>query len=179
MKQGDHMKCYMCGTEFSGKFCTNCGAIAKDEQSDYSNKPVVFVPPFPKNSAASENYNNYSGEQSSLGIKKRSIAVCILLTVITCGIYGIYWFIKLNDEANYLSSVPIPISGGTVFLLTIVTCGIYGLFWMYKQGEKLETARMQRNMQAGNLAVLYLILALLSFGIISYALMQYEINSMV
>ncbi|MBQ8350184.1 MAG: DUF4234 domain-containing protein [Ruminococcus sp.] len=112
-------------------------------------------------------------------MKKRSIAVCILLTVITCGIYGIYWFVKLNDEVNYLSSVQVPVSGGTALFLTIITCGIYGLFWMYNQGEKLETARMQRNMPAGNLAVLYLILAVLSFGIISYALMQYEINSMV
>lgn len=179
MKQGDHMKCYMCGTEFSGKYCTNCGAIAKDEQSDYSNKPVVLISPFQKNRASSENYNNYSNVNSSSGIKKRSIAVCILLTVITCGIYGIYWFVKLNDEVNYLSSVQVPVSGGTALFLTIITCGIYGLFWMYNQGEKLETARMQRNMPAGNLAVLYLILAVLSFGIISYALMQYEINSMV
>lgn len=169
----------MCGTEFSGKFCTNCGAIAKDSRSDYNNKPVIFVPAFSKNSDSSESYQNYSNVNSSLGIKKRSIAVCILLTIITCGIYGIYWFIKLNDEANYLCAAPAPVSGGTAFILTIITCGIYGLFWMYTQGEKLETARMQRNMTAGNLAVLYLVLALLSFGIISYALMQYEINSMV
>lgn len=182
MKQGDYMKCYMCGTEFSGKFCTNCGAIAKDGQSDNRNKPVIFVSPLNNNRDSSEsyqNYDNYGRAESALGIRKRSIAVCILLTIITCGIYGIYWFVKLNDEANYLSSVPVPISGGTALLLTILTCGIYGLFWMYKQGEKLEIARIQRDMPAANLAVLYLVFSLLSLGIISFALMQNEINSMI
>ena len=28
-------------------------------------------------------------------VKERNVVVCILLTIITCGIYGIIWFVSL------------------------------------------------------------------------------------
>ena len=34
-----------------------------------------------------------------MNIKPRNIVVAILLTIITCGIYGIYWTICLTREA--------------------------------------------------------------------------------
>lgn len=37
------------------------------------------------------------------GITARNIALCIIFTLITCGIYGIYWMIKINDEVNLLA----------------------------------------------------------------------------
>lgn len=78
-------------------------------------------------------------------MKQRSVGIAILLSIITCGIYGIYWLIMLNDETNYVSGHQQDgTSGGVVFLLTLVTCGIYGYYWCYKQGEKLNEAKMQR-----------------------------------
>ena len=70
-------------------------------------------------------------------MKQRNIAVCILLLFVTCGIYGIYWMIVLNDETNALSG-RIGTSGGTVFLFSLITCGIYSLFWMYQMGNAVE-----------------------------------------
>ena len=35
-------------------------------------------------------------------IQRRSIAMCIILSLVTCGIYGIYWFVVLTDDANTL-----------------------------------------------------------------------------
>ena len=76
-------------------------------------------------------------------MKQRSVGIAILLSIITCGIYGIYWLIMLNDETNYVSGHQQDgTSGGVVFLLTLVTCGIYGYYWCYKQGEKLNEAKM-------------------------------------
>lgn len=75
-------------------------------------------------------------------MKQRSVGIAILLSIITCGIYGIYWLIMLNDETNYVSGHQQDgTSGGVVFLLTLVTCGIYGIYWCYKQGEKLNEAK--------------------------------------
>ena len=34
-----------------------------------------------------------------MAIKKRNIVTCILLSIITCGIYGIYWLIVMTSEA--------------------------------------------------------------------------------
>lgn len=33
-------------------------------------------------------------------MRERNIAVAIILTIVTCGIYGIYWFIVLTDDAR-------------------------------------------------------------------------------
>lgn len=57
-------------------------------------------------------------------MKQRSVGIAILLSIITCGIYGIYWLIMLNDETNYVSGHQQDgTSGGVVFLLTH-TCNL-------------------------------------------------------
>ena len=109
-------------------------------------------------------------------IEKRSIPLCIVLSIVTCGIYGIYWFVKLTDDTNQITNDPNATSGGIAFLLTLVTCGIYGIYWAYKQGEKLDNLKAQRGLPTSNQAILYLILELFGLGIIAYALMQDEIN---
>lgn len=114
-----------------------------------------------------------------MGIQPRNIAVCIVLSIVTCGIYGLYWFIKLTDEANALAEVQAPTSGGTALLLTIITCGIYGWFWCYKQGEKLDAAKTAKGEPSSNSGVLYLVLQFVGLGIVAYALMQNEINKLV
>ena len=71
-------------------------------------------------------------------MKKRSIAGCIILTLVTFGIYGIYWFVKLTNETNRLAPEEATMSGGLAFLVTICTLGIYGLYWGYKLGKKMD-----------------------------------------
>ena len=36
-------------------------------------------------------------------IERRNIAVCIVLTLVTCGIYGIYWIVCLTNDVNTVS----------------------------------------------------------------------------
>lgn len=109
---------------------------------------------------------------------KRGIGLSIVLTIITCGLYGIYWFIKITDEANYLSREN-ETSGGIAFLLTIVTCGIYKLFWNYKMGKTMLKAQENAGMYSSDNSVLYLILSLFGLDIISYCIIQSEINKIV
>lgn len=108
-------------------------------------------------------------------IQERNIAVCIILSIVTCGIYGLYWFVCLNNDANTASNT-FGTSGGMALLLSLVTCGIYMFYWMYKQGQKIDAAKASRGMDSGNSGVLYLILSLFGLGIVSYALMQNELN---
>lgn len=110
-------------------------------------------------------------------IQKRNIAVCIILSIVTCGIYGIYWFICLNNDTNTASNT-FGTSGGMAFLLTLVTCNIYGIYWSYKQGEKIDAAKMNRGILSSNSGVLYLILTLFGFSIVAWALMQNELNQL-
>lgn len=112
-------------------------------------------------------------------VQRRDIAVAIILSLVTCGIYGIYWFIKLNDEINTITGNTQDTSGGVAFLLSIVTCGIYTFFWMYKMGEKLDNHYVANGMASGSRGVLYLVLSLFGLGIVSYALMQDSVNKIV
>ena len=111
-------------------------------------------------------------------IERRNIAVCIVLTLVTCGIYGIYWIVCLTNDVNTVSGDVNGTSGGMVVLLTIVTCGIYGIYWAYKQGEKLDFTKNNRGIPSSNSGVLYLILQIFGFGIIAYALMQNALNKL-
>lgn len=110
-------------------------------------------------------------------VKQKNIALCIVLTLVTCGIYGIIWFITLTDDTNTVVGKP-GTSGGMAFLLSIVTCGIYTLFWAYKQGEKLDEAKNAKGLPSGNSGIIYLLLSIFGLGIIGYALMQDSLNKL-
>lgn len=110
-------------------------------------------------------------------IQQRNIAVCIILSIVTCGIYGLYWMACLNNDANTASNT-FGTSGGMVVLLSIVTCGIYGIYWAFKQGEKIDAAKANRGIPSSNSGILYLILSLFGFGIVAWALMQNEMNKL-
>ena len=113
-------------------------------------------------------------------MEKRNIAVAIILTIVTCGIYGIYWFIVMTNDANKTTEKPEEqTSGGVAFLLSFITCGIYGWYWAYKQGEKLDAAAEKNGMPRDSRSVLYLILSLIGFSIIAYALMQDTLNKII
>ena len=122
--------------------------------------------------------NSYLFKGEFVMIERRNIAVCIVLTLVTCGIYGIYWIVCLTNDVNTVSGDVNGTSGGMVVLLTIVTCGIYGIYWAYKQGEKLDFTKNNRGVPSSNSGVLYLILQIFGFGIIAYALMQNELNKL-
>lgn len=110
-------------------------------------------------------------------IKEKNIALCVIFSILTCGIYGIYWFITLTDETNDVSGTPTA-SGGIAFLLTLVTCGIYGYYWSYKLGEKIDTAKRNRGLSTSDSGIVYLLLCIFKFDIIAYCLAQNELNKL-
>lgn len=108
-------------------------------------------------------------------MKQRNIAVCILLTFITCGIYGLFWLVSLNHDANTLTGKN-GTSGGLVILFSLITCGIYTIYWMYQMGVAVEMMHMRRGEPGGSIPVIYLLLTLFGLSIIAYALLQNEVN---
>ena len=111
-------------------------------------------------------------------VKRRSIVVCLLLSLITCGIYGLFWLYSLTEDVKVLSGDLRAPTGGVVILLSIITCSIYQWFWLYKQGDRLDRAAQARGLPAGNSGVLYLVLAIFGLSIVSWALMQDKVNQM-
>ena len=107
--------------------------------------------------------------------QERNVGVCILLTIITCGLYGLYWFICLTDDVNRECDEKLS-SGGIALLLNIITCGLYGIYWSYKMGKNIQNSCSKHDISISDNSVLYLVLCLIGFGIINYALIQSDLN---
>ena len=113
-------------------------------------------------------------------MKKRSIILSIVLSVVTLGIYTIYWVYKLTNEVHEVLRRKNTASGGTVILYSIITFGIYGIYWIYKMGDGISEALSSRGMKTnGNEGILYLIVSLLGFSIIAVCLLQDKLNDIV
>ena len=111
---------------------------------------------------------------------KRSIPLAIVLSFITVGLYALYWVYTLTEDAHAAAGERTTASGGMVILFSLITCGIYSLYWLYKMGETIIMAKQKRGMAVDtNLPIIYLVLALFGFGIISYALMQSALNDII
>ena len=141
------MFCKKCGAEVTEDqaFCSKCGTSLKDEE-------VVEI--------------------NTEGIAKRKISRAIILSIVTLGIYAIYWFICLTNEINKASGRTNDTKGGIAFLLSLVTFGIYEYFWAYKLGEKRDIIAKE-NAQS---KMIYLVLALCGFSIIAQAFAQDALN---
>ena len=159
--------CGHCGTanDADNKFCISCGAPLADKET--------FGNGYSEDMYGRSSQPDRGGEEVIYtSVAPRSIALCIILTLITFGIYGLVWMSRLNNDVNELAQDPIAPGGGMVVFLSIVTLGIYGLFWLYKMGQKCDEIR-QINASSG---ILFLLLGLFGLGIVSYALIQDAIN---
>lgn len=163
------MICRNCGFQCDDNAitCPKCGApVGNNYQQS------------PQNQQQFGGYNQQPTGGYKAPIKQKSIVTCIILSIVTCGIYGIIWFINIVDDLNTASGDVNGQSGVMVFLLSLVTCNIYGLYWAYKAGEKVSIIRRRNGLSSdSNNGILYLILNLLGFGIVTYALVQTELNN--
>ncbi|MCR5789582.1 MAG: DUF4234 domain-containing protein [Lachnospiraceae bacterium] len=171
-------------------FCPNCGAKLK-EGARFCESCGASIPAEEANTAANDSYDDYdykdndyqkedagyaSGYASGASVAPRNIAVCIILSLITCGIYALYWMYVLNEDVSAVAGEEPQTSGGLVILFSIITCGIYMWYWLYKEGELVSNIKVKNGSAAGSDAVVFLILAIFGLSIVDLALMQDAVN---
>lgn len=164
----DQAVCLNCGVAKGNgkKFCPNCGREILAEEA------VICVGCGV--SLRTEESVNVDAEVAAK-IQPRDLVKAIILTVVTCGIYGIFWFVSLTNELNMLCKENGDKSGGTCFLLSLVTCGIYSLIWAYKYGNKKDKITGRND----NSGLIYLVLSIFGVGIVAYVLLQDAVNKAV
>lgn len=170
--------CPNCGKEIveGALFCDSCGtklesSIKTSNEVKRENPYTDYLPEnrFP-NGGSQNSYTN-----NRVIVPNRSIPMAIILSLVTCGVYSLYWFVVMTDEANSVSDETA--TGGALSLvLSLVTCGVYVIYWNYQMGKKLYEAGLKKNIAISDNSVLYLILSLFGLGIVNYCLIQNDLN---
>lgn len=94
-------------------------------------------------------------------MKRRSVALVIVLTLITFGIYGIVWYVASKEELNAAHQADLP----TAWLLIVPFANIY---WIWRFAGGVEKATGQ------SAPVNFLLLFLLS--VIGMGIIQSKFN---
>jgi len=116
-------------------------------------------------------------------IKQRSLATYIILSIITCGIYSIYFWYQFAEDTNKTCSGDGQETTNyiIVILLSIVTCGIYTYVWYYKLGNRLQANAPRYNMsfqENGTTVLMWMLFGILLFGIGPFIGMYYLIKNL-
>ena len=96
-------------------------------------------------------------------VKKYSLAAVILLSIITFGIYGLYWIYRLARDVNLICAGDGKKTSGLLvyFLLSLITLGIYGIVWIYMLGDRIQDNGPKYNLtikESGGTLLLWFIL---------------------
>ena len=154
--------CPSCGERLApkAKFCDYCGEKlpGDSQEADAAPASVAKKPPIPR-------------EAAFVGI-----GMAIVLTILTCGIYLLFWqarqFRVLNAWLGRREYEFWP-----WLFLCIITCGIYEIYHEYKMANGIGEIQRKRGMpDNSSLAVICLVLTAVGLGVATMAIQQEEIN---
>ncbi len=115
-------------------------------------------------------------------IVERNALVVILLSLATCGIYGLYWLFKTSDEIRAVTGDE-QIKPGLDLLLCLVTCGFWAMYVQYRNVQKVHQVLVRTNPTRKDQSQTILILLIAQFfvgvtGFIAMYLAQEEYNAL-
>ena len=109
---------------------------------------------------------------------KCSIPLYLILSILTAGLFNLYWNYKQMQACNYFLRRK-EFSFLIWFFLTIFTCGLYHIYYQYKMGASLvEIQRSQGRPTSNDLPVLSAILSIIGLFVIADCFHQLEINKL-
>lgn len=138
------MFCPKCGknVDDSAKVCPNCGSPLKADLESAASDAFRKSGNELRNafndvrSSLSGNPAPYAGERLKTD---RGLFSYIILSIVTCGIYGYYFLYKMASDVNIACEGDGENTAGLLqfIVLSFVTCGIYSWIWYYKLGNRL------------------------------------------
>lgn len=108
-------------------------------------------------------------------INKRSIGSCIILSLITFGIYSIYWEYLLVKNTRTIKKDD---SSCTGEMLCLIFIPFYSLYWWFTRGKLVRDEFSKHGFSASSKETAFLVLALFGLGIVAMAIMQNDFNSL-
>ena len=103
-------------------------------------------------------------------IKQLNVVTAVILSLITCGIYGIYWAIVMAKDAV---SVKDPSDDGLLEIILMLFLPFLGFFLAEK---KLAEGCAAKGIAHSDNSILYLVLGLVGLGIVNFCMLQSDLN---
>lgn len=121
--------------------------------------------------ASQEDYE----EEKKIMLQNRSVATVVVLSIITCGIYSLYWaYVTINAlDAQGKSS-----NMSTTLQFVLMFLGVGYIIFALNADANLNSIKASRGIPTVDNQVVYLILGVV-FPIVLIALVQNEINQLV
>lgn len=100
----------------------------------------------------------------------RSLIILILLSTITFGIYGLYFWSKYAQDMNIVCQGDGKHTRGIIarIVFSMITFGIYEMVWMYGVGERIAENAHKRgrrvNISGGGLLLWYILGSFIVIG---------------
>ncbi len=106
------------------------------------------------------------------------VAAGIIFSVISCGLYNIYWNYRQMAACNILLGRE-EFHFGKWLLLSVITCGLYHIYYEYRMGVELHAWLTQNGRPVSeNLPLMGLLLSVFGLTVIADAVYQHEINKL-
>lgn len=99
--------------------------------------------------------------------------MCLVLTLVTCGLYNFYWQYQQMLAVNEMLGEQ-KYSFWLWLLLTIVTCGLYHVYHEYRMSEDIARLCERPDKNDG---LVSLLLTLFALSIVADAIQQSHINA--
>ena len=105
-----------------------------------------------------------------------NIPLYLIVTILTCGIFNLYWNFRQMESCNALLDRR-EFRFWAWLLLTILTCGIYHIFYQYKMGAAIVEIQHKINrVLFDKLPVISVLVTIFGLSVVVDCIHQHEIN---
>ena len=114
--------------------------------------------------------------------RQRSPAMVIILSLVTCGLYPLYWYYRTSGDIQSALGT-YDTEPGVEVVLIVVTCGIYVIYWWYKYGTRVMELQRLRGAPVRDNVLLYTLLSAVGawlgwMDLVNMAIMQSDLNDL-
>ncbi len=122
---------------------------------------------------------NVYAEGEALSKYKLNIAAHLILTLITCGLYDIYWnFLQMEACNKLLGKDEFSFWSWAIF--SLLTCGLYHIYYQYQMGIAITEIQQKANKPVfENLPIISVFATIFGLSVLVDCVHQHEINKIV
>ena len=108
-----------------------------------------------------------------IGFARRNVGSCVILTILTCGIFGIVWLTKICKDLNRLHGDENPVGSEVLMFLFIP---FYSVYWGYAKGKQMYEDSKKRGGNLTDRKYIYLAMNLMFMQLFTLGFIQTQLN---